>query len=58
MEKEQQFHFRIRVGEVEVEASGPEQYVKELRSYAEQLVASSLSRMRTMGARSATAKRF
>jgi hypothetical protein len=50
MEKEPLFHFRIRVGEIEIEASGPEPYVKEVQSYAEQLVSSSLTRMRTMGA--------
>jgi len=50
MEKEQQFHFRVRVGEIEVEGTGPEEYVKEIRIYAEHLVSSSLTRMRTMGA--------
>src|SRR5262244_1635529 len=50
MPTEEQFHFRIRVGDIEVEASGPETYIKEVRDYAEQLVSSSLTRMRTMGA--------
>jgi hypothetical protein len=50
MPNDQQFHFRIRVADVEVEASGPEEYVKALKDYAEQLISSSGSRMRTMGA--------
>ncbi len=44
------FHFKIRVGDIEVEASGPEEFVRELRSYAEQLVTSGLARTRTIGA--------
>jgi hypothetical protein len=50
MPDDRQFHFRIRVGDVEVEASGPEEYVKSLKEYADQLISSSSSRMRTMGA--------
>lgn len=45
-----QFHFRVRVGDVEVEASGPEQYVKEMKEYADKLVSTSLTRLRTYGA--------
>ncbi len=45
-----QFHFRICVGEIEVEASGPEAYVKEMREYADKLVSSSVSRLKTLGA--------
>jgi len=45
-----QFHFRVRVGEIEVEASGPEQYVKEMKEYADRLVSSSLTRLKTYGA--------
>jgi len=50
MMTEGRFHFRIRVGDIEVEATGPEEYVKDVRNYAEQLVSSSLTRIRTMGA--------
>lgn len=50
MQEEKQFHFRIRVGEIEIEASGPEEYVKGVRTYAEQLVSTSLARIKTMGA--------
>jgi len=45
-----QYHFRVRVGDVEVEATGPEEYVKEIRSYAEKLISSMPPRTRTMGA--------
>ena len=31
MDNESKFHFRIRVGDIEVEASGSEEYVKEIR---------------------------
>ena len=50
MDNESKYHFRIRVGDIEVEASGPEGYVKEIREYAEQLLSTSLARMKTMGA--------
>lgn len=50
MENDQKLHFRVRVGDVEIEASGPEEYIKEIRAYAEQIVLSSLSRMKTFGA--------
>jgi hypothetical protein len=50
METEQEYYFRLRVGEIEVEAAGPEEYVKDVRSYAEQFVAASLTRTKTMGA--------
>lgn len=50
MDEQSRFHFRIKVGDVEVEASGPEAYVMEVRAYAEQLVSSSLVRTKTMGA--------
>jgi hypothetical protein len=50
MDNESKYHFRIRVGDIEVEASGPEEYVKEIKDYAEQLLSTSLARMKTMGA--------
>src|SRR5262249_54817941 len=50
MEEKKQMHFRIRVGEIEVEASGPDEYIKDVREYADKLVSSSLTRMRTLGA--------
>lgn len=50
MDNESKFHFRIRVGDIEVEASGSEEYVKEIKEYAEQLLSTSLARMKTMGA--------
>ena len=50
MDNESKFHFRIRVGDIEVEASGSEEYVKEIREYAEQLLSTSLTRTKTMGA--------
>ncbi|MDO9300124.1 MAG: hypothetical protein Q7T89_02025 [Anaerolineales bacterium] len=50
MDNESKYHFRIRVGDIEVEASGPEGYVKEIREYADQLLSTSLASMKTMGA--------
>ena len=38
MAADDKFHFRICVGDIEVEGSGPEEYVKDVRAYAEQLV--------------------
>jgi hypothetical protein len=50
MDNDQNYHFRVRVGDIEVEASGPEAYIKEIREYADQLLSTSLARMKTMGA--------
>ena len=50
MNDEQKFQFRVRVGDIEIEASGPEGYVKDMKAYAEQLISSSLTRMKTLGA--------
>jgi hypothetical protein len=52
MQDDKHFHFRIRVGEIEIEASGPEEYVNGIRAYAEQLVSTSFARLKTMGAMS------
>lgn len=50
MESNMSFHFKIRVGEIEVEANGTEEYVKEIKEYADQLISNSLSRLKTLGA--------
>lgn len=52
MENDQRLHFRIHVGNIEIEAIGPEDYIKEIRAYAEQIISSSLSKTRTLGAMS------
>ncbi len=44
------FHFKVRVGEIEVEAKGTEEYVREIKEYADQLISNSLSRLKTLGA--------
>ena len=50
MEQESTLRFRLRVGDVEVEAEGPEEFVKSVREYAERLVSDSLTRTKTWGA--------
>lgn len=50
MELENRIRFRIRIGDIEVEAEGPEDFIKNMREYADQLFSTSISRTRTMGA--------
>jgi hypothetical protein len=44
------FHYRIKFGDIEVEASGSEEFVKEIRAFSEELLSSSLLKLRTLGA--------
>lgn len=48
------FHYRIKFGEIEVEASGSEAFVKEIKAYSDELVKNSATKLRTMGAISPT----
>jgi len=44
------FYFRVRISEIEIEAEGTEEYVREIKEYADQLISNSLSRIKTLGA--------
>lgn len=48
------FHYRIKFGDIEVEASGSEEYVKEIKAFSEELLSQSLLRLKTLGAITAT----
>lgn len=44
------FHFKIKFGDIEVEASGSEQYVKDIKTFSEELLSNSLVNLKTLGA--------
>ncbi len=49
------FHYRIKFGEIEIEASGTEEFVKEIKAYSDELVKNSSIKSKTIGAISPTA---
>lgn len=44
------FHYRIKFGDIEVEATGSEEFVKEIKTFSEELLSNSLLKLRTLGA--------
>lgn len=44
------FHYRIKIGEIEVEASGSEAFVREMKAFSDELMKNSPTNLRTMGA--------
>lgn len=48
------FHYRIKFGDIEVEGSGSEEFVKEIKAYADELIKISTLKLKTIGAISPT----
>lgn len=44
------FHYRIKFGDIEVEATGSEEFVKEIKTFSEELLSNSLLKLKTLGA--------
>lgn len=44
------FHFRLKFGEIEIEASGSENYVREIKAYSDDLIKEVSLKSKTIGA--------